>query len=237
MKKIGILGTYLFITLLTIFLASDFSLGYSEYCNQFGYRYSGIGHLADHLSGFDCSTHVNSFLSAFLGNPQTYFFTISILLVILFFFNHTPYLKPEYWIRVANPVRWVVKKILLISLEVTVALFILFIVAGLLLGFSVEWELWLLFYPIFLFIFSAMSITFYHVIYVVTEKYIISLLAFFFMNLIYFTIINEIAWAMIFDYFERDVFITNISISNIIFMLVASSITLVIALKRKECYQ
>jgi len=226
MKKLGLWGTYLFISLLIISLASNFSRGDSIYCGMHSDHYAQLG--------FDCSNHVNSFLSAFLGNPQTYFFTINILLVILLFFHHIPYLRPEYWVRVAdNPVRWVVKKILLISLEVMVVFYLLFVVAGVVLGFTSEWEIQLLFYPMYLFVFTSVVVTLFHVVYVLTEKYIVALFAFFFVNLIYFNIIDEIAWQIFADH----TFIIKFSIYYIIFMLIASSITLIIALKRKECYK
>jgi len=226
MKKLGLLGTYLFTALFITFLASDFSLGDSIYCYDFGYRYAQLG--------FDCNNHVNSFLSAFLRNPQTYFFTISLLLIIILFFHHTPYLRPEYWVRLTDrPVRWVVKKILLISLEVIAVFYPLFVIAGLILGFSFEWEIQYLLYPLYLFVFTALVVTFFHVVYVFTEKYIVALFAFFFTNLISFNIIDEIAWQT----FADDTFITNFSISYIIFMLIASSIILIIALRRKECYR
>jgi len=242
MRKLGLLISYLFITLLIFFLASDFSLGYSIYCGMHGYRYAQLG--------FDCSNHVNSFLSAFLRNPQTYFFTFSILLVILLFFRHIPYLKSEYWVRVADkPVWWVGKKVLLLSLEVMAVFYPLFVVSGLVLGFSVAWEVQLLFYPLYLFIFTAMVTTFFHVVYVTTEKYVIALFAFFFTNNIYIAIIDEIAWLMPttsdlahvggLSWFAaaKSPFIINLSIFYIILMLAASSIILVIALKRKECYR
>ena len=242
MKRLGLIGSYIFIALLIISLAANFSVGDSIYCGMHGYRYAQLG--------FDCSNHVNSFLSAFLANPQTYFFTISILLVILLFFHHIPYLKPEYWVRVADrPVEWVVKKILFTSLEVMVVFYPLFVVAGLVLGFSFAWEGRLPFYPVYLFIFTSMVGTLFHVIYVLTEKYIASLFAFFFINLIYFNIIYEISWLMptpadpitvtgiTWHTAADSTLIINASIFYIIFMLIASSITLVIALKRKECYR
>jgi len=243
MKRLGLWGTYLFTALLMISLALGFSQGDSIYCGIYGYHYAQLG--------FDCSNHVNSFLSAFLGNPQTYFFTISILLVILLFFHHIPYLRPEYWVRVAdNPARWVVKKILLISLEVTVVFYPLFVVAGMVLGFTFEWEIQLLLYPLYLFVFTALVVTLFHVFYVLTEKYIVALFVFFFTNLIYFNIIDEIAWqtstgdslnvdaidGVMFPTFNNS-FIIYASIFYVISMLIASSIALIIALKRKECYK
>lgn len=226
MRKLGLLGIYLFIALLITFLASDFSLGYSNYCYRFGYRYMALG--------FDCSNHVNSFLAAYLGRPQTYFFTISLLLMMILFFRHIPYLKPEYWVRVAsNPIWFVAKKILAISLEVMVVFYSLFVIAGLIQGFSFAWEIKLLFYPVFLWAFSSLVVTFYHLVYVLTKKYIIALFVFFFTNLIFFVMIDQIAWST----FADDTFVINFSVFYTMLMLVTSAITLAIALRHKECYQ
>jgi len=240
MRKLGLLGTYLFITLLIIFLAFEFSQGNSLYCAIHHHQYA--------QDGFDCSHHVNSFLSANLGNPGTYFFTISLLLILILFFHYAPYLKPEYWVRIADrPAQWIVKKILLISLEILVILYLLFALSGFIFGFSFEWEIQLLFYPIFIFIYSLSVITFFNLIYVLTEKHIIALFTFFFANLIYFNVIDEIAWQIFSGYapdiygvtyptFDND-FIINASIFYTIFISIASFIILIIALKRKECFK
>ena len=146
-------------------------------------------------------------------------------------------------------VAWVVKKILLFSLEVMVIFYPLFVVAGFVLGFSFVLEIQLLFYPVYLFVFTALVVTFFHVVYVFTEKYIVALFSFFFINLIYFNIIFEISWLMptpadsiaisgiTWHTAADSMLIINASIFYIISMLIASSITLVIALKRKECYR
>ena len=242
MKKLGLLGSYLFIALLIISLASSFSTGDSIYCNIHWYTYAG--------RGFDCSNHINSFLFAYLGNPQTYFFTMSLLLILILFFHHTPYLRPEYWVRIAdNPMRWVVKTILLTSLEVAVVFYPLFVTAGFILGFSSEWDIQLLIFPLYLFVYTSLVVALFHVVYVLTEKYIVALFAFFFINAIYFFIIHEISWhlpmpidspvidGISFHIPGESLFIINLSIFYVIFMLIISFITLIIALKRKECYQ
>ena len=226
MRRLGIFGTYLFFIFLTISLAHDFSRGYSLYCKSFEATYAELG--------FNCSTHVNSFLAAFLANPQTYFFTISLLMMILLFFQHIPYLKPEYWVRVADKSRrWVGKKILLTSFSAVAVLYSSFVVAGFVLGFSSMWEVQFLLYPLYLFIYSTLIMTMFHVVYVLSEKPIIALFTFFFTNFIFFVVISEIAWQTLLD----ATFVRDLSIFYVFFMLASSFITLIIALKRKECYK
>jgi len=240
MKKLGRIIVYSLSGLLIFSLASSFPNGDSIYCHANGQFYAELG--------FDCQNHVNAFLSAYLANPQTYFFTISLLLVVILLFHHIPYLKPEYWVRIADhPGRWVVKKIFLTSLEVAFLFYFIFLLPGFALGFSIWWNLQLLYYLLYLFIFIALVNMIFHVIYVISEKYIIALFAFFFINIIFFYIIYEISWLIGGTFTDvdgiaifnpaNDPLILRTSIAYIFIMSIVSIITLFIALGRKECFK
>jgi len=240
MKRLGRIITYLMIGLLIWSLASSFSQGLSNYCAASGEFYA--------QQGFDCNTHVNAFLSAYLGNPQTYFFSISLFLVFILFFHHVPYLKPEYWIRIANKPRWWVgKKIFLTTLEVTALFYLLYGGVGVVLGFSVTWTSELLLYPLYLFGFIALVNVLFQVVYVFTEKYVVALFSFFFINNLFFYIIYEIAWLtggtfLVLDGIQvfdpaNDPFILKMSHVYVVLMLLAGFTTLFIILKRKECFK
>lgn len=240
MKKVGLVITYLILILLVFFLALDFSHGDSLYCGVHEQRYA--------LLGFSCSNHVNSFLFAFLANPGTYFFTISLLFILILFFKHTPYIKPEYWVRITdNPSKWVVKKMFSTALEMAILFYLVFASIGFLFGFTFEFEFRLLLPLIYLLIFTFTVVVKFHMIYVFTGKYIVALFSFFFINFIFFTVIDEVTFRnslgqgvsvgnTIFQNFENHV-VTNAVITYVCVMLIICFITLIIALRRKECYK
>jgi len=240
MIKLGRIITYSVIGLLVWSLASEFTKGFSNYC-------AGNWEFYEEL-GFHCDTHTNAFLSAYLGDPQHYFFAISLLLIFVLFFHHVPYLKPEYWVRIANsPQIWVVKKILSITLEVTALFYLFYTGIPLILGFSVAWTSELLHYPLYLFAFITLINVIFHLIYVVTEKYVVALFSFFFINNLFFYIIYEIAWltggtfinigdVQVFDP-ASDSFILQMTTIYVSVMLLVCFTTLLIALKNKECFK
>lgn len=187
MRKIGFILTGLIILLFLFSITHDFSRGDSIYCATAWEMYD--------VQGFYCSRHANAFLSATLGDSGTYFFTLSLFLICLIFFNHQPYLRPEEWIRTNDKrLKRILKNTVASSLSLSLFFYFAHALPSLILGFSFTLEPQLFIYLTFLFLYIIMTHLQFHVVYALSHQPVVALFSFFLINSFFYFVIDEIAW-------------------------------------------
>jgi len=209
-KRLGLMLSYVFILILVTYLAAD---------------------------ALSFHNQLSTFITSYLDNDQTYFFVFTILLVPIFLFHHIPYLKPEYFLRMRQRIRYYIfRKVMLDSLQVAGVIFISFIWGGLTMGLHPEFSLSYFRYFLQVFLFMATSFLLYHAIYALVHKHFIAILILLSGHIAFLIAVVSISFTFI---FEEQQFQQNIRLFSIIYLsclFMISLAILVLTTKNKESY-
>lgn len=209
-KKSGLIIVYSFILIFAIYLAYD---------------------------AFMFGNSMNYYLTSYLSNFQTYLFVFNILLVPIILLNHVDYVKAEYLSRIKPYLfKYIIKKSIFKSLQTTFVIYFCFIVGGLILRLNFELSNLFTLHFIQLFFFILSCFLFYHAIYVITTKLMISLFCITFINLAYSSAFYALGFIFISDNEMFYKAFQHGSLIFITFIMITSIVSLFLTVKNKEWY-